>query len=57
MNFQMVPNDALTEDVAMLGVGVPPPSVFLFGQCAVRVLRFADGHSFSFIVTPRMRKI
>ncbi|KAJ6582140.1 hypothetical protein B0H19DRAFT_1252273 [Mycena capillaripes] len=31
----MVPNDALNEDVAMLGVGLPPPSVFLFGQYAV----------------------
>ncbi|KAF7374247.1 hypothetical protein MSAN_00307600 [Mycena sanguinolenta] len=30
----MMPNDALNEDVAMLGVGVPPPCVFLFGQCA-----------------------
>ncbi|KAJ6487039.1 hypothetical protein C8R45DRAFT_996771 [Mycena sanguinolenta] len=30
----MVPNDTLNEDVAMLGVGLPPPSVFLFGQCA-----------------------
>ncbi|KAF8142362.1 hypothetical protein K438DRAFT_1784845 [Mycena galopus ATCC 62051] len=31
----MVPNDALNEDVAMLGVGLPPPSVFLFGQCPI----------------------
>ncbi|KAF8185498.1 hypothetical protein K438DRAFT_1973808 [Mycena galopus ATCC 62051] len=30
----MVLNDALNEDVAMLSVGLPPLSIFLFAQCA-----------------------